>query len=38
VGRIRRYLKSGKDVYICFNNDAYGYAPKNARELMEMLE
>ena len=37
VARIRRYLKAGKDVYICFNNDAYGYAPKNARELIEML-
>jgi uncharacterized protein YecE (DUF72 family) len=30
-------MKSGKDVYICFNNDAFGYAPKNARELMGML-
>ena len=38
AGRIRKYLKSGKDVYICFNNDAYGCAPKNARELMEMLK
>jgi uncharacterized protein YecE (DUF72 family) len=38
VGRIRRYLRSGKDVYICFNNDAYGHAPKNARELMRMLK
>jgi uncharacterized protein YecE (DUF72 family) len=38
AARIRKYLKSGKDVYICFNNDAYGYAPKNARGLMKMLE
>jgi uncharacterized protein YecE (DUF72 family) len=37
ASRIRKYMKSGKDVYICFNNDAYGYAPKNARELMKML-
>ena len=37
AARIREYLESGKDVYICFNNDAYGYAPKNARELMAML-
>jgi uncharacterized protein YecE (DUF72 family) len=37
AARIRKYLKSGRDVYICFNNDAYGYAPKNARELMKML-
>jgi len=38
AARIREYLKSGKDVYIFFNNDACGYAPKNARELMELLE
>jgi uncharacterized protein YecE (DUF72 family) len=38
AARIRRYLKTGKDVYICFNNDAYGYAPKNAQELMEILK
>lgn len=38
AGWIRKYLRSGKDVYICFNNDAYGHAPKNARELMGMLK
>jgi len=38
AARIRKYLGSGKDVYICFNNDAYGFAPKNARELMGMLK
>jgi uncharacterized protein YecE (DUF72 family) len=38
AARIRKYLRSGKDVYICFNNDAYGYAPKNTQELMEMLK
>lgn len=31
--RISGYLKSGKDVFIYFNNDAYGYAPRNAKEL-----
>ncbi|NJD54845.1 MAG: DUF72 domain-containing protein [Nitrospirae bacterium] len=36
--RIRKYLTAGKDVYICFNNDARGFAPKNARELMELLK
>lgn len=36
--RIKSYLKDKKDVYIYFNNDAFGYAPKNARELMEMLK
>ena len=35
--RIRRYLGTGKDVFIYFNNDAFGYAPQNARELLEML-
>jgi uncharacterized protein YecE (DUF72 family) len=36
--RIKKHLKDGKDVFIYFNNDAYGYAPKNAKELMEMLK
>ena len=35
--RIKRYVKSGKDVFIYFNNDFHGYAPRNARELTEML-
>jgi uncharacterized protein YecE (DUF72 family) len=36
--RIKTYLKLGKDVYIFFNNDALGYAPKNAMELRTILE
>jgi len=35
--RIRQYLKGKKDVFIYFNNDAYGYAPQNAMELKEIL-
>lgn len=35
--RIRGWLKEGKDVYIYFNNDARGYAPKNARTLLDIL-
>jgi len=35
--KIRDYLKKGTDVYIYFNNDANGYAPKNALELKELL-
>lgn len=35
---IKEYLKQGKDVYIYFNNDAFGYAPKNAMELKVILE
>lgn len=36
--RIKAYLKLDKDVYIYFNNDAMGYAPKNAMELNAILE
>ncbi|RMG67732.1 MAG: DUF72 domain-containing protein [Nitrospirae bacterium] len=35
--RIRGYLKKGLDVYIYFNNDAHGYAPKNATTLKELI-
>ena len=35
--RIKNYLSLGKDVYIFFNNDASGYAAKNALELRAML-
>lgn len=36
--RIRGYLEGGRDVFIYFNNDALGYAPKNASLLRELLE
>ncbi len=35
---IKRYLKQGLDVYIYFNNDAYSYAVKNAKELLLMFD
>lgn len=35
--RIKKYLKDGKDVYVYFNNDVAGYAPRNALRLKEML-
>ncbi len=35
--RIRKYLKAGRDVFVYFNNDAFGYAPKNALRLKELL-
>ena len=38
AGRIRTYLSKDRDVYIYFNNDAGGAAPRNARDLAEMLE
>jgi uncharacterized protein YecE (DUF72 family) len=37
AARIRKYLRQRHDVYVYFNNDAYGYAPENARELTAML-
>ncbi len=36
--KIKDYMKNGKDVYIYFNNDAFAYAPKNAMQLMAILE
>jgi len=35
--RIRNYLKNRKDVFIYFNNDYHGYAPRNALELKEIV-
>ena len=36
--RIKGYIQDGKEVFIYFNNDASGYAPQNARELMRLLK
>ena len=36
--QIRIWLDEGKDVFIYFNNDAFGYAVKNALTLREYLE
>jgi uncharacterized protein YecE (DUF72 family) len=36
--RIRSYLKDKLDVFIYFNNDTGGAAPRNAMELKEMLQ
>jgi len=33
--KIKRWLKTA-DVYVYFNNDAYGYAIENANELLEL--
>ena len=35
--QIKKWLKKGKDVYVYFNNDAYGYAVKNALKLKELI-
>lgn len=37
AGDIDKWLEEGKDVYVYFNNDAYGYAIKNALKLKEYL-
>jgi len=36
--KISAYKRKGMDVYIYFNNDIGGFAPKNARELMGLLK
>jgi uncharacterized protein YecE (DUF72 family) len=35
--RIRTWVAEGKSVYVYFNNDADGYAVRNALRLREML-
>jgi uncharacterized protein YecE (DUF72 family) len=35
--KIKSLFKRGLDVYIYFNNDAFGYAPKNARRLKKII-
>ena len=37
-GKIKKWLKQGKDVYVYFNNDACGYALKNAKELIKLCK
>lgn len=34
---IRKYLEKNRAVYAYFNNDAFGFAPKNALELKKLL-
>jgi len=37
ASRIKKYLKQNLDIYIYFNNDAMGYAVKNAKKLLELI-
>lgn len=37
AARIRSFLEGGRDVSVYFNNDAFGHAPANAKELTEIL-
>jgi uncharacterized protein YecE (DUF72 family) len=34
--KIKKWLTAKKDVYCYFNNDAYGYAIENAKELLKL--
>lgn len=36
--KIKKWLKNGLDVYCYFNNDAYGFAVQNARELSKFCQ
>jgi len=33
----KNFLKEGLDLYVYFNNDAFGFAVRNAAEFIEML-
>ena len=35
--KIRKWSSLQKDIFVYFNNDAYGYAVKNARTLSKIL-
>jgi uncharacterized protein YecE (DUF72 family) len=35
--RIEEWVQQGRDVFVYFNNDGYGYAVDNARELIRRL-
>lgn len=37
AGRIRRWLKEGRDVHVYFDNDGEGAAPKDATRLLAMV-
>jgi uncharacterized protein YecE (DUF72 family) len=36
--RIDEWVRQGRDVLVYFNNDGYGYAVDNARELIRRLD
>ena len=37
AARIQRYIREKRKVFLYFNNDAFGYAPRNALELMRLV-
>ena len=38
AGKIKKWLKQKKDVFVYFNNDVQGFAVENAKELMALLD
>ena len=36
--KVRRWLREGRDVHVYFDNDACGYAPRNALRLIELVQ
>lgn len=36
--KFKKWIKEGRDVYAYFNNDALGYAPKNALTLIKLVD
>ncbi len=38
AGRLRAVNRSGKDVYVYFNNDRHGHAPRDAARLLDLME
>jgi uncharacterized protein YecE (DUF72 family) len=37
AGRVRRWLREGRDVHVYFDNDALGHAPRNAARLIDLV-
>ncbi|MDO8886548.1 DUF72 domain-containing protein [Candidatus Oleimmundimicrobium sp.] len=38
ASKAQKWLNEGKDIYVYFNNDAYGYAVRNAKKFRELLK
>jgi uncharacterized protein YecE (DUF72 family) len=36
--KLRRWTREGREVHVYFDNDAYGYAPRNALRLMRLTQ
>ena len=35
--KVRRWTREGRDVHVYFDNDGYGYAPRNAVRLADLV-